>query len=167
MKIRSILNKLLLLIPAALVAPLLTLATPAPSCTSGAGTLTPTNSVSFTDTTSASSMPPADATFTCTGVTFTPSFFIGSSDFVSTTLTGFSISSDVTSLPIADTNVVFTGIDSSTLQPIQFLVTDGPISGKETVSMTPEPGSMLLFGTGLLIAGGLIRRRLLIKTVAD
>ena len=32
--------------------------------------------------------------------------------------------------------------------------------------MVPEPGSMLLFGTGLLIAGGFVRRRRLAQTVA-
>lgn len=101
MNTRSFLNKTLLLIPVVLVAPLLASAIPAPNCT-GAGTLTPTMSVNFADTT----MPPfaPDAMFTCTGVTFAgpdvfgtdPIHFLGGTPGF---FTGFQIFSDVTFPP--------------------------------------------------------------------
>jgi hypothetical protein len=173
MNARSFLNKALLLVPVVLVAPLLASASPTPSCTdqtvgpSFGDTLTLATPVSFPDTTD---QVVADATFNCTGVTFTSSFFFGSSDVVSTVLAGFSISSDVTTFPfnlIGDNNVVFTGFTGPGMSgPINFYVSDGPGLNQETVSMTPEPRSILLFGTGLLIAGGFIRRRLVSQTLA-
>jgi hypothetical protein len=154
----SVLNKVLLLIPVALVAPLLAVATPA------CGTLTPTNPVSFTDNTFSLSHL-FDATFNCTGVTFSSpaAVFGGNEAVVFTSSTQFKITSD---LGPNDTDILFTGTTPDG-QVIRFKVSEGgPLPGQETVSMVPEPGSMLLFGTGLLIAGGFVRRRRLAQTVA-
>jgi hypothetical protein len=37
----------------------------------------------------------------------------------------------------------------------------GSFSAGEAASVTPEPGTMLLFGSGLLLAGGVLRRKLI------
>jgi hypothetical protein len=172
MNARSFLNKALLLIPVVLAAPLLASATPAPDCT-GTGHLSPTMSVNFADTT----LPPLppfvpDAMFTCTGVTFPgpdvfgtdPIHFLGGTPGF---FTEFQIFPDISFPPPfnIEPTETFTG-NVTGGGTVQFFVYEGPGSGTETVSMSPEPGSILLFGTGLLIAGGFIRRRLVSQTVA-
>jgi hypothetical protein len=37
----------------------------------------------------------------------------------------------------------------------------GRFSGGEAASVTPEPGTMLLFGSGLVLVAGVLRRRLI------
>jgi hypothetical protein len=156
MKTRSILNRVLSFVAVVLVAPLLAVATPTPSC----GALSPTTPVTFPDHIYGPGQH-TDATFSCSNVTFATDTILGSADVVTTLGSMFTISSD--NGP-SDTDVVFTGDFNG--QPIQFVVSDGPGLNQETVSMTPEPGSILLFGTGLLIAGGFIRRRMLAQTLA-
>ena len=135
MNYRSVLNKVLLLIPVALVAPLLAVATPA------CGTLTPTNPVSFTDK-PPSLAHPFDATFTCTGVTFTPSFVGGGNEFVLlTSSTQFSISTDAPGfLGLPDTNIVFTGT-TPTHEIITFQVADGPVPDRRPCQWYQNPAA--------------------------
>jgi PEP-CTERM motif len=172
MNTRSILNKVLLLVPVVLVAPLLSVAAPATICTQtlgGSSNLTLISPVSFVDNTF-SPTNQMDAQFTCPGATFTPTPFIFGNDLVSLGANTIAISSDISAFG-PDSDVVFYGSTFPTGPTLIFRISDVLPPGMPpmetlSVSATPEPGSILLFGTGLLIAGGFIRRRLLVKTFA-
>jgi len=174
MNARSVFNRILLSIPAALVAPLLIAA--APVCTSTAGDLNLNGSVPYSELTFSPSQI-FDAKFTCAGVTFNSSPFPPSDDVIvftginGTATSGFEVTSDEDFLGIADIDAVFTGSSSSNPY-LRFTVSDvsnglnPPTMETVSVSPSPEPGTILLFGTGLLIAGGFIRRRFVSQTLA-
>jgi hypothetical protein len=180
MKIKLV-KKALVLIPAVLILPILASAAPTQVCaaTGTSGNLNTNGSVTLSE-------PPSEATleiatFTCPGLSIGSgmAFMGGSSlsnfsDFVQwSTSAGQAfivfISADVSPTgpehPVVITGT-FTG--SSGPQPITLTFSSdgdptptGAASDTVSASVTPEPSSMLLFGTGLLIAGGFVRRRFL------
>jgi hypothetical protein len=194
MNIRSILNKGLLLIPAVLVAPLLTVASPTTVCTAF-GASSPTLDANSTVSLAEGGIFNFEAAvFTCPGVVLNTASGTAAindpglvfSDFVRWSTVGSGLTAITTILfssdnflcttcelttPATEGSVVLPGsfFSGTTSKPIKltFASDNGaasPISDTVTASITPEPGSMLLFGTGLLIVGGFVRRRLLAQT---
>jgi hypothetical protein len=65
-----------------------------------------------------------------------------------------------TSQGIADLNITFLSVTNLTLL-LGTTNSDGGVKiSSGTIDPTPEPSSMLLFGTGFLLIGGILRRRL-------